>query len=196
MFVRSSNDSQDQQTGDSELWEALRSGRRQALDQLFRTHYPHLYHYGLKLSADPELTRDGIQELFITLWNSRHSLSEAFSVKAYLLTSLRRILLRTIQTRQNARRRSTEYTEMQLRPQLTAEDFIIHRETEHQRQALLQDALDTLTDRQLEILYLRFYNGLSNGEIASVLDINNQSVRNHLSRALGRLKEAVFSEKR
>jgi len=191
MFVRSSNDRQDQQTGDSELWEALRSGRRQALDGLFRTHYHHLYNYGLKFCADPELARDGIQELFITLWNSRSSLSQAHSVKAYLLTSLRRILLRSLQSERSAKRRGTEYSEMQLRPALTAEDFIIHREAENERRARLQEALDVLTDRQLEVLYLRYYNGLTNEEIASVLDINNQSVRNHLTRALGRLKSVI-----
>lgn len=49
--------------------------------------------------------------------------------------------------------------------------------------------LTKLPERQKEVLYLRFFHDLSPEEIASMLDIKPQSVRNIIQRALANLRE-------
>lgn len=53
--------------------------------------------------------------------------------------------------------------------------------------------LDTLNEREREIMALRYGAGLSNAEIASMLQLSNNHVAVLISRAIGRLKEKVES---
>jgi len=56
------------------------------------------------------------------------------------------------------------------------------------QRAQLEQALDTLSDRRREALYLRFYHGLRYREIADVMNIQHQSARNYVSEALIHLR--------
>src|SRR5699024_2259539 len=80
----------------AQLWNLFINGEIEAWEEIFTLFYEDLYGYGLKLSEQPELTKDSIHELFVELWERRDHLSKAISVKAYLLASLRRKLLRKI----------------------------------------------------------------------------------------------------
>ena len=51
--------------------------------------------------------------------------------------------------------------------------------------------LEELPARQKEIIYLKYSNGLKNQEIADVLQIKNQTVRNLLCKGLKTLKNKI-----
>lgn len=54
------------------------------------THYNALYDYGMKLMRfDEALTKDCIQEVFMTFWNNRDNWHTFRSIRAYLLVSMR-----------------------------------------------------------------------------------------------------------
>src|SRR5690625_6069795 len=78
------------------LWRAFQEEDMAAYEQIFRLYYRDLYGYGLKLCSRPELVRDSIQTLFVALWEQKSNLSEVRSVKAYLLASIRRHILKTL----------------------------------------------------------------------------------------------------
>src|SRR5699024_11533355 len=92
-----------------QLWDALCAGNREALNALFKKYYSHLLNYGVKLSSDKELVKDGIQKLFLRLWRTHENLGQAQSVENYLLYSLRRILLRNLKKRKNRLERNKTY---------------------------------------------------------------------------------------
>ena len=52
----------------------------------------------------------------------------------------------------------------------------------------LSAARSTLTERQAQIIYLRFVRGLSYKEIATVLEMNVQSAMNSVNRAMTKLR--------
>jgi RNA polymerase sigma-70 factor (ECF subfamily) len=64
-----------------------------------------------------------------------------------------------------------------------------------QQEAFLEviSHLDTLNEREREIMALRYGAGLSNAEIASMLQLSSNHVAVVISRAIGRLKEKVES---
>ncbi|MCW9706478.1 RNA polymerase sigma factor [Fodinibius salsisoli] len=175
-----------------ELWESLCEGNRKALNQLFRLFYEPLYDYGIKLVSDPEVVKDGIQKLFLRLWKRREALSQAQSVKAYLLFSLRRILLRIKKSHKTRIKRNKHYLDKTFSRSFSTEEIVIEKELEREKKEKLLEAINALNGRQKEALFLRYYHGLSNGEIAHVMDINRQSVRNHLSRALKSLRTLLY----
>lgn len=64
------------------------------------------------------------------------------------------------------------------------EQQLLHRE---QNQALLE-AISVLSERDREIVYLRFFGHLTNRKIAEVLDLNEKTVSVIILRALQKLK--------
>jgi RNA polymerase sigma factor (sigma-70 family) len=181
---------------ENELWEKFLDGDVNAWGKIFKLFYEDLYGYGLNLSNDQELTKDCINELFITIWNRRVHLSNADSVKAYLLISLRRSMLKKIKHK----RRYFEDIKVEtsddyfIQTRSSPEFLIIKDETNAQKIDTLHNAIEKLSNRQKEILYLKYFNGLTYREIEQVLSINYQSVKNHMCRALKKIREIMDDE--
>ena len=53
----------------------------------------------------------------------------------------------------------------------------------------MQKALNKLSAKQREAIYLKYYQNMTNEQIAEVMKINNQSVRNLISQSLGSLRK-------
>src|SRR5687767_5700848 len=73
-------------------WQRLRTGDKQALFDLYNNTYFHLVRFGLKISANDELVKDCVTQLFFQLWDKHARLNPVTQVRAYLFTSLRRML--------------------------------------------------------------------------------------------------------
>ncbi|RZL12252.1 MAG: sigma-70 family RNA polymerase sigma factor [Hymenobacter sp.] len=171
---------------DATLWADFLAGDERACDQLFLRYYDILYRYGLRLTGEEEVTKDSIQNVFQQLWQRRAALGPVAVVGPYLLTALRRQLARD----QQAQRRQDELAstyEMEFEVQYTPEDFDL---PESQYQQLLA-ALAQLSDRQREAVYLKFFDGLSYEQIAEVMALNVQSVRNLVHQGLKAMRQRV-----
>ncbi|WP_185958393.1 RNA polymerase sigma factor [Fodinibius sediminis] len=175
------------------LWEAMRGGEREALETLFRRYYSPLYDYGINLVANANNVKDAIQELFLKLWRDRASLSTPRSIKAYLLVSIRRILMDGKKRKRKRYQRNRKYIEDAFSRVFTKEDLIVRREIEEGKRERLVQAINQLSNRQKETLFLRYYHGLTNREIAKIMNINYQSVKNNLYRALKNVRGIMES---
>ncbi|HKK45604.1 MAG TPA: sigma-70 family RNA polymerase sigma factor [Balneolaceae bacterium] len=161
--------------------------------ELFNCFFKPLYGYGIKLCNQPELVKDCIQELFRNLWERRDDLAHIESPNVYLFVSLRRKILKE---RANHRKKRNNLNEIDGNGfiQFAKEDLIIRDEVKYQKREELKDALNQLPDRQKEVIFLHFYNGMSYGEIEEILSINRQSVRNHVYRAMETLRTLLDTE--
>lgn len=171
-----------------ERWDAFRAGDRAAFGQIYDQHIQDLLSYGYRITNDRQLIRDSIQDLFLHLWAQRENLSPTDSIKFYLYRSLRNRIIR------NAGNSSTLATDLHLTPQdilaeLPIENLWIAREKQQEQANKLRDAIDRLPKRQQEVIQLRYYHDFNADEIAELLEINNQSVRNLLHQAIGRLRD-------
>lgn len=173
------------------LWRKIREGDDEALENLFCFTYSHLFNYGFQITPQEGLVKDAIQELFLTLWRTHPYLNQAYSVKSYLFHSLRRILLRNLKKQRNRSKRNKVYAENFFDDIYNIEELMIHFETEKQQQEMLLEALGSLTKRQKEAIFLKFYEGATNHEIAQIMGINHQSVYNLIYKAIEKLKEFV-----
>ena len=174
---------------DEALWEAYRKADEKAFAELFQRHYRNLLHYGLKFTPNQQLAEDCIQEVMIRLWTKRYVVKSTESVKYYLLKSYRHILFRKLKQD----RRYTEKTEEadSTEEDISVEEGFIRTESIEMLQRKVGELLNLLTPRQREILYLRFYQNLTPPEIASLLNINTQSVCNIIHRAFSKIREGV-----
>lgn len=172
------------------LWLQFKNGDREAFATLYQKHSISLIAYGMKLCPDQDLLKDQIQELFVELWHSRERLSPTDNTRFYLLKAFRYKLIRQEKNRVARVTNARVSTDLSLRSfQEPVETTLIEREIHESQMALLRKALKELPLRQQEIIQLRFYQGLTNEQIADLMNMNYQSASNLLYRALCRLKD-------
>ncbi|SHF70243.1 RNA polymerase sigma factor, sigma-70 family [Fodinibius roseus] len=174
---------------DVRLWKRLLDDDREALSELFQKYYRPLLNYGLKLIPREELVKDSIQELFYSIWEQRSNLSDIEYVRSYLYISLRRTIYRQNEIKQKRNKREQSYSEESFRHVVNKEDLMMMEEFEREQKQELKRALETLNQREKETIFLKFYSGLSNAEIAEVMEVNRQSVYNYVHRAIQALKK-------
>lgn len=177
---------------DAQVWRALKQGDKGALECLFFRHHPDLYRYAVKLVANKAMAEDHIQALFLKIWEHRENLGDVKGVKTYLWTALRRSLLKEQQDR---RKRSPMKSSERLGEplQFSAEEIHINRQQLAEVEANLKKALNKLTPKQKEVLYLKFFNGMSYDEIEQIMGISYQTARNYVSEGLKALKVVLES---
>ena len=176
---------------DSKIWNAFRQGSREALDYIFKHHASNLFAYGSRFSKDQEIVLDCIQDLFVELWNRRQSLSETTSIKFYLLKSLRRRIARTLHGIKRLETISDEAQYLEDKMNFSAEHFLVSQETDQFRKASLKVAIEGLTKRQRESIYLKFFQGLDNESIASVMGLSEASVHTLVSQSIKALRKTL-----
>jgi RNA polymerase sigma factor (sigma-70 family) len=168
------------------LWESFRKGDREAFATLFRNNYELLFRYGGKFTTNTSQLEDSIQELFVELWQAK-SRNTVISVRAYLLKALKYKLLKTYR-----RPRITLSAGENDGPfEFSHEHFLVAGEEEAERKRLVIHALEQLSDRQKEIIYLKFYQDLSYEEVSEIMNINYQVARNLLYQAIKSLKNRL-----
>jgi RNA polymerase sigma-70 factor (ECF subfamily) len=173
-------------------WQLFLSGDEQALSSIFRTYHDDLFNYGMKLAGNTEIVKDAIQEMFLKLWKNRKSLSETSKIKPYLLKALRRHIEDCLSIYN--RYYFTDKPLLEFEVQISTEDFIINEQVTEENQKKVLEVLSKLSPRQREAIYLRFFENLEFENIALVMDMNVQSVRNTLHRAMQTLREMMILE--
>jgi RNA polymerase sigma factor (sigma-70 family) len=172
---------------DIELWKSFRQGNRKTFAILFRKYYGQMFLFGNKFILDKELLEDAIQELFLELWQSK-SQAPVYSVKAYLLKSLKYKLLKLIKTKElqkSLHDPNDSYFEW------SHENFMIEQQENEEKRQLILMAVAQLTNRQKEIIYLKYYQNLSYEEISDIMNINYQVARNLLYQSIKAMKKIL-----
>ena len=170
---------------DKKIWNNLRNGDQQALEEIYRSYFTDLFVYGKRLCKDASTVEDCIQELFEELWNRREKLSETDAIKPYLFVSLKRKIFHTVKKLRKTT--DTELEEKYFDIELSIDQILIAEETTTEQKNNLQSAFNELSDRQKEILYLKYYSEMDYDEISRIMEMNYQSARNLVSRAIQKL---------
>lgn len=174
-------------TSDGLLWKELKEGNKQALEKIYQSEVDYLYNYCRRLCPDSELIEDAIQELFIELWDRRSGLGMTDQIRPYLLTSARRKVIYLLKKKGKIVHEVDEALAFQTDEAVDAP--IIQTENQKQQAHLLNAAMNNLSKRQREAIYLKFYNECSYEEICDIMQVNYQSARNLISSGLKRMKE-------
>ena len=168
---------------DIALWQSLRKGNDLAFSNLYQRFSNMLFNYGMHICYNRELVKDCIQELFINIWNKRETLTELDSVKHYLFKSFRNLLIQHINRNRKLFTDLNENDEF-LDFELSIEDELLAQDFRKENQKIILYGLTKISNRQREILILKFFNNLSYSDIASIMSITPASAHNLISKAL------------
>jgi RNA polymerase sigma factor (sigma-70 family) len=174
---------------DQVVWNLFREGNRKALSDIFLTHQPDLFRYAKRWIPDDEQIKDLIQELFLNLWNKHKQLGSTNNIKAYLIRALRNRIINFNQA--NKLETTSNFIENELF-HYQETDFEYDEKTNPEQKQKLIECLNHLPYTQREAVYLKYFEALSIDEIAEIMNLQNQSVRNNLHRALTKLRERML----
>ncbi|RVT73088.1 sigma-70 family RNA polymerase sigma factor [Flavobacterium sufflavum] len=173
---------------DCELWAEMKAGDEKAFSTLFKRYYSYLIQYGNSFSPHSEKIQDCVQDVFTDIWVYRNSLSDTVVVKAYLLSCVRKRIVR-LQQRDKVFNKAKSVDAIAFLFDFSVEHQLISDELTAGKVAHLNKLLNVLPARQKEALYLRYHHGLNVDQIAGVLNVNYQSANNLLHRALVNIRK-------
>lgn len=168
------------------LWQSLIKGEASALEALYRQHGEALIRYG-KQFAEMDTVKDAVHDLFVRLWEKHSTLNPAANPRPYLLIALRNDLLR-------ANKKASKTSELSEAPEDEApsiESEWVDAELTVAKSATLAAAVGQLSERERELIELRFTQNLDYEDIVEVTGISYQSARNTLARAIGKLRKSL-----
>ena len=167
---------------------------RAEIVSLFQSQYWPLVRLAVLLVDDVESAEDVVQEAYLNLYRRQHTLRDPTKTVDYLRSSVLNLARSQLRRRIAARRRQRELERLELRKpervpsaeQATLLDL---------RQRELAGALRQLSSRQREVIVLRYYLDLTDGEIARTLDLSIGSVKQHLFRGIRALRRVVEEDR-
>lgn len=170
-------------------WGLFIEGSNDAYAWLYSHYVQHLYQFGCRFTDDSELVKDCIQDVFTQIYQYHKNLSLPKNVKVYFMSALKNCLFNSF-----ARKHrfdvclSTISSEEEYSFDLSVEESFIADETLTLQEVAVSQILYSLSARQREIIYYRFYEKLEYEDICKLMDLNYQSACNLIQKALTKLR--------
>lgn len=175
-----------------ELFIAESKSTERAFSFIYNHYSQNLYDYGIKLGYPEYVCKDTLHDTFYHLYVVRKKLSAVDKKASYLFKTFRNKLIDTTRTKSNRNVNIDQIDLSDFSIKITALDTIIDEETTERLVALVDNLLNSLTPHQKEAVYLRYMQNMSYDEIASILNITNDSARKLVYRSLENLRDKMI----
>ena len=164
---------------------------QRAVQLLYETLFKPLWHAAYRVVRAPDLAEEMVQEVFLHLWEQRQSLAVRGALTLYLHVAIRNRAYDYVRHRNIAERHATAMEDGALVqsgvwPQTLAGPEDDLAETEADR--ALRAALAGISERDRDILILRWREGWSFNEIGEALGISSVAARTVVTRQQRRLR--------
>ena len=170
--------------GDAELLSAAARRDTKAFGEIAKRYYQPVYRLASRMIGGHADAADIAQEAFLKLWRNPAQVREAGALKGWLM----RVAANTVIDRSRGR----THTDLETAPE--AADATPLADTGLERQSAAREIerrLAALPERQRLALSLVYYEGLTNIEAASVMEISIDAVESLLARGRRGLRESL-----
>jgi RNA polymerase sigma-70 factor (ECF subfamily) len=178
---------------DIQLAEAFRKGDPGALNVLWKNHYKALVYFADQLVRNNLLSEDIVAETFVKVWNMHDRFDNVHSIKAFLYVTVRNTCYDHLRSQEIHARIHKEilYTADYYATEMGRDDYDMMY-AEYIQQLYVQVA--NLPERCREVFKLYFFNRSSTREIADLLNISEQTVRNQKTKAIHMLRSVLLKK--
>lgn len=170
---------------DVEMLFRLKSGDNRAFDFFYKKHRGQLYANILKLIKIPEIASDILQEVFVTIWNHKHTIDVEQSFDSYIF----RIAQNKVYDffRKVSRDKKLEERLMTLS---MGEEYNPIEDGLHLKEqfSLLEQEIEQLPPQCRRVFKMCKVDGKSYQEVAELMNISTATVNNHIVKATRILK--------
>ena len=160
-----------------------------AFSAIYNIYVNDLLSYGISLGIEEQTCRDAIHDIFYKLFVEKSKLKDVRNFSAYLFRSYRNHLLNTIEKRSKILDFNIE--DLPFTTEITILDLMVSEEETAKLKKRVEHLLNELSPRQREAIYLRYMQQMDYEEIAALLNMNSNSARRLVSRAMESLRETA-----
>ena len=169
---------------DSKLWTQIKEGERAGLKALYIKYTQELFRLGMSIKGDRSLVKDCIQEVFLKIWQYRHTIKATDNVKLYLFKCLSNKIHKEIG--KDKKRYANLIPEME---ENLGDDGEMDFGNSNEKGKLLAEVLNSLPARQHEVIQLLYFENHSYEDTSVIMGINVQSVYTLAWKAIASLKK-------
>ena len=155
--------------------------RKKDIEELFRLYYKPLCLYAAKYLPDSDVVEDVVQEAFIAYWLKVQEGKAPEYAKSYLYKTVHNKCIDVLKN----------LSDDEALRQMEVDTVDDDNESRSFVWARLWAAIDSLPKKRKEVLLLNKRDGMSYSEIASKLGISENTVHNHITKALKTLREGA-----
>lgn len=165
-------------------------GNTEAFTAIYNRYYSTLYYFIKRFIPEHEDAEDITADVFVKLWNLRTNLHTINNIEAFLYITGRNACLDFLRHMQRRNIRQKELLQSLLQE---PEEGRLEEDVKALVLQAIHAEIEKLPRSCRTVFQMAYLEGMSNGEIAEALNINNQSVRNFKLRAVKLLRIALLN---
>jgi RNA polymerase sigma-70 factor (ECF subfamily) len=174
--------------------EGIRAGDERVFETVYRSVYASLWRFAVRLVQSRDGANDVVQDVFLSIWAHRETLSVRTTIRAYLYGAVRQRALRYVRHQRvvdrSATDRAAEIVGTLAGGQTETATADVRTESDELVQ-LVRAAIHTLPERQRLAMLLYLDDELTPPEIAAALGVTPVAVRKLLAKATSRVRDAL-----
>ena len=152
-------------------------GDRRAFGELYQMYRKPALRFCLTLLKEEAEAENVLHEVFLKIWERRAQINPDLNFSSYLFTCLRNYAFDHFKRLEKDRRLREHYLQ-QMTHQLSEVD-----EDKDEQFELLDEVVGSLSEKRKQVLLLNVYEGKSYQEIAELMEISKNTVKNQLVKA-------------
>ena len=170
---------------------ALKNGDATSFKWIYTQYYSQIYYYSLKFIQNEIMAEEATADVFITLWKKREIINPKLPIQAFLYKIAKDTSYNYLKKIASNARLKQQYLENYPTIKIKNGEVLF---LEQEQLELVNEVIQTLPPKRLEVFKLRYYEGLDNKTIANQLDISINTVKVHLAKARLYLKKNMSLE--
>jgi len=171
------------------IWKEIQEGNENAFEYIFETYWTDLFKKAYRFTKSESEAKDVVQDLFLKLWEHRNELKIENSVGGYLFAALKFRLLNYARKGAILEHHLSIWANLQEQSSPITNSHLLEREL---KEIILLEC-EKLSPAEKKVFLLHRINGISIDEIAHILNLKNQTIRNYLSTASRKIKESLLN---
>ncbi|MBO9202948.1 MULTISPECIES: RNA polymerase sigma factor [Niastella] len=169
---------------DAQIMQKILVKDPEAFNEVYNKLYRKLFHFANSLIGNTEEARDIVAESFIKLWSHDHSFSNMSHLEAHLYTTIKNACIDYL--RRDKLKAKIEHRLVQA--EIISENVIEKKYQEAELVQILYDRINQLPDRMQQVFKLTYLDGFSRTEIAQMLNLSENTIRNTNAAAMKALR--------
>ncbi len=183
-------DAEERDLPDAGTFERFRSGDPQALHEIVRLYHARVIGFAKLFAGRREIAEEVAQEVFVETWHGRARIHSPAALRPWMFTLAKRLALRETRRRSHSAEVILAHEDLEaLAPQVSGGQRDGLRATDVA--AILSGAMNSLSDRDRDLVTMRYFGGLSIKELAEHFSMPIGSVGTTISRALVRMRREI-----
>lgn len=171
----------------------IKEGSKKAFEYVFKTYYADLCKYAEELLKNSAQAEDVVINLFVVIWEDRERLYVRTSLKSYLYKGVYNSCLNVIRQRKSHKKYVDFFINhsSDLNVKYGSGNYPLSDIIDREFQQIVENAIDQLPPRRREIFIMSRKKQLSHKQIASKLNLSENTVKSHIMNALKQLESVL-----